>query len=302
MIDNIQDNTQDAPQGNPQDTLQDTISGQDTELDLDKILDQLDPVESNTSEENSTPATNTQDDKIKPQENDPTDVIKKELEKYKQDQAKLQQDRDQLEKERHEQQAIQEAQYKSAIIDNDIANLEKEANSIIERNKKLVNDFNAGLITPLQYDSEKTAILSKTHEILTRGQQLEQQKQQIPTPEKIKAIEDVKIKNDNHFKNKKIEDDLIKKHLEKAKKEYFDPFGIQIENNPAWDKVVDQLETAIKEGEKRGYQKATEKINERLTKGKLPQGAAAKGGKSIKSIGTIDDILNAKPEDLAKLI
>ena len=276
---------------------------------LEKLLDEVLP---NTEKEDDPPVeevlkpieietdTNISDDNsngIKTPPDEPN--IKEEVAKIKKDLEESNRKNIELEKIREEARVLQDNNLKLALIDKDISDLEREAVSITAAHNDLITKFNQGSITTQEYTQQYASIHTESNKVLNKFNELNLKKQSIPTIEQYRVVESARLRNNEYFKNVDIKDDLVKKHVEKLKKDHYDQFGVAIEDNPTFKQNSAWIESIIKEAETRGYQKATEKIQERITKGKAPIGTGSKGA-NIKKVNSISDILKASPEQIRR--
>ena len=267
-----------------------TQEEQDDKLDdseLEELEDDLEP--------KSVKQEPTEEEKIKAE----LEQIKAESQKAKQLEEEVKKTNSELERTREEARVLQENNLKIAQIDTELSKLTFAANQIIEKNQLLQTRFNQGYITTEEYTKEYAIIHNDSAVLAAKYNNLEAQKKSIPSIEQYRQIEEVKTKNKEYFNKTSIKDDLLKSHLDKAKKDYFDDFGVPLEDNPAWKKVSEHLSKAISDGEKRGYQKAIEKIQERTARGKFANTPNTQGKTRSKN-PTLDELAKMSSEELLK--
>lgn len=238
------------------------------------------------------------------------DDVKKQLEEIKKQNADLTSKLSTVEtdfsKTKEEQTAIHENNTKIALIDKELIELDSNAGKLNNYRTTLEKALENQEITAQQYTAEISKVTALGIQMQAKAQELINKKQSIPSVDQYQQIQQVKQKN-NEFYNKfseNVKDDLVKKNLEKLKREKYDPFGVPLEQSTDWNDNAQWIESIVKEAEQRGYQKAVERIAERKAKGKLNVSSGGAKGSSVKevSVSSADEALKLNDADFAKYI
>lgn len=209
-----------------------------------------------------------------------------------------------IEKQLEENKVMQDNSVAIGQLDNELASIDMEAQKLLILRQQAEQALESKAITIAEYAKAEQAILAKAFHLKQKQDQVIAQKSQIPAPQDFIRKQQVVAENDKFYTEfeKNIEDEIVKKHVKKLKKEHYDPYAVELSKATDWQSNVDWIKELVTEAEARGFQKAQEKFQEKQAKGKTQVTKNNAQGNNQKVIVNTSTLKNLKKGDVDKAL